>query len=130
MFSLAKRIWSIKFFRFLVIGFINTLFGYGLFALFIYLGLNYALAALFATILGVLFNFKATGIIVFCSHNNWLIFKFFGVYGVVYLLNVLGLYLFRSAGVGAYLAGAILVLPLAVVSFALNKKFVFKSVTP
>ena len=78
------------------------------------------------TILGILFNFKTTGVIVFNSRDNSLIFKFFGVYGVVYVLNVLGLYLFSLAGVGAYISGALLILPMACVAFVLNKKFVFK----
>ncbi|MEK7131246.1 MAG: GtrA family protein [Patescibacteria group bacterium] len=122
--KLAKN----QFIRFLFIGGINTLFGYGVFSLLLFLGLHYSLAALLSTILGILFNFKTTGVIVFNSRNNSLIFKFFGVYGVVYVLNVLGLYLFSLAGVNAYISGAILILPMACVSFVLNKKFVFKSV--
>jgi len=120
--KLAKN----QFIRFLFIGGINTLFGYGIFSLFLFIGLHYSLAALLGTILGILFNFKTTGVIVFNSRDNSLIFKFFGVYGVVYVLNVLGLYLFSLAGVGAYISGALLILPMACVAFVLNKKFVFK----
>lgn len=121
--KLAKN----QFSRFLFIGGINTLFGYGIFSLLLFLGLHYSLAALLSTILGILFNFKTTGVIVFNSRDNSLIVKFFGVYGVVYVLNVLGLYLFSLVGVSAYISGAILILPMACVAFVLNKKFVFKS---
>lgn len=125
--SLFKKIFKIQFIRFLFVGGLNTLFGYGVFVLLLFVGLHYSIAAFFGTILGILFNFKTTGIIVFSSHNNRLILKFFGVYGIVYVLNVLGLYLFSLINVNAYIAGAILILPMAFVAFLLNKKFVFKS---
>ncbi|MFA5062286.1 MAG: GtrA family protein [Patescibacteria group bacterium] len=121
-----QELFKNQFIRFLIVGGINTLFGYGVFALLLFVGLHYALAAFLGTILGILFNFKTTGVIVFNSHNNWLIFKFFGVYGVTYILNVLGLYLFSLAQISAYIGGAILILPMAFVAFFLNKRFVFK----
>ncbi|MFH1968366.1 MAG: GtrA family protein [bacterium] len=116
-----------QFICFLFIGGINTLFGYGFFSLFLFLGLHYSIAALFGTILGILFNFKTTGIFVFRSHNNLLIYKFFAVYVAIYFFNVVGLYLFDMVYIRAYVAGAILILPMACLSFVLNKKFVFKS---
>ena len=129
MLIMLNKLAANQFIRFLFIGGVNTLFGYGVFSLLLFLGLHYSLAALLSTILGILFNFKTTGVIVFNSRNNSLIFKFFGVYGVVYVLNVLGLYLFSLVGISAYISGAILILPMACVSFVLNKKFVFKSVS-
>jgi len=111
--------------RFLFIGGINTLFGYGVFALFIYMGMHYALAALLGTVCGVLFNFKTTGIFVFRSHENRLIFRFVAVYLVVYALNVLGLKLGAMMDINAYIAGAVLILPTAIVAYLLQKKYVF-----
>ena len=61
---------SRRFLHFLLIGALNTAVGYGLFVLFLWLGLHYALAAAFATVLGVLFNFKSTGGLVFKSKDN------------------------------------------------------------
>lgn len=52
---------------FLLVGVMNAAFGYGCFAAFLYLGLHYSLALLLATILGVLFNFKSIGALVFGS---------------------------------------------------------------
>jgi len=112
--------------RFFIVSGINTVFGYGLFALLVYLGLNYILASLFATITGILFNFKTIGLIVFRTHNNALIFRFFGVYGITYLFNVTGLTLFKWAGIVPYTGGAILVVPIGCLGFLLNKTFVFK----
>ena len=59
-----------KFIKFLFVGGVNTVFGYSIFALFLFLGMHYAVATLFATILGILFNFKTTGVIVFNNKDN------------------------------------------------------------
>jgi putative flippase GtrA len=107
------------------VGVLNTLFGYGVFALFIYLGMHYSLAALLGTVLGILFNFQTIGRLVFNSYSRGLIFRFTAVYGATYLLNVVGLYFFNRAGINNYIAGAILIFPVAVIAFNLNKLFVF-----
>lgn len=115
-----------KFIRFLIVGGLNTLFGYFMFALFIFLNFHYSIASLSATILGILFNFKTTGRLVFGNRDNVLIFKFFGVYTIIYFMNIAILKVFSIYKVDMYLAGALLLLPTAVLSFMLNKKFVFK----
>ena len=114
------------FIRFILVGILNTMVGYGLFALFIYLGLHYSLAVLFSTILGVLFNFKSIGRLVFNTSDNERIYHFIGVYMLLYLLNVSGLWGLSFIGMeNMYIAGAILLVPLAIISFILNKNFVF-----
>jgi len=110
-----------------VVGGVNTAFGYTVFAVFILLGLHYVLAALLGTICGILFNFKTTGIIVFRNKDNRLIFRFFGVYLFTYLLNIGLLRLFDFYGVGSLVAGAIIILPMAFLSFLLSRRFVFKT---
>ena len=117
-----------RFIRYLFVGVINTVFGYSLFALLIYLHLHYALASLLATILGVLFNFKTIGRIVFKSCNNALIKKFFGVYAFTYLLNIGGLRVFSLYHVNMYVAGLMLLVLITPVSFILNRNFVFKNI--
>ena len=64
------------FVKFVLVGILNTAFGYLVFALLLFLGLHYTLAVILSTIAGVLFNFKTTGTLVFKNHNNKLIFKF------------------------------------------------------
>ncbi len=115
-----------KFIRFLFVGALNTLFGYSIYALFIFIGLHYSLAVFFSTILGILFNFKTIGILVFKNNDNSLIFRFFGVYAINYILNVSALTLLKFSGSdNMYINGLIVVFPLALLSFILNKKFVF-----
>lgn len=114
-----------KFIKFLFVGGLNTAFGYGIFALFIFLKFHFAVASFLSTVFGILFNFKTTGLIVFKNNDNHLIFRFFGAYAIVYGLNVCGLKLFKMVNFDMYLAGFILIFPMAVVSFFLMKKFVF-----
>lgn len=114
-----------RFILFLVVGGVNTLFGYSLYALLLYLHLHYALASLLATIGGVLFNFKTTGIIVFKNNNNRLLVRFMAVYSVTYLINLGCLKVFSSFNANMYIAGAVFILPMALLTFVLQKKCVF-----
>jgi|SRR5665647_1294866 len=114
-----------KLLRFFFVSGLNTFFGYGLFAILVFIGLVYPIALLIATIAGILFNFKTIGIIVFKNHDNLLIFRFFGVYGITYLFNLGGLALFKYFEINIYLAGAILLIPVGLFAFLLNKVFVF-----
>ena len=109
-------------------GGVNTAFGFAAFAVFILLGLPKELAALLGTICGVLFNFKTTGTIVFKNKDNRLIFRFFGVYLVAYLLNIGLLDIFEIYSVGPLVAGAIIILPVSLLSFFLNRRFVFNTI--
>lgn len=110
---------------FFVVGGINTLFGYCLYALLLYFHLHYALASLLGTVGGVLFNFKTTGTIVFKNHDNRLLYKFIAVYCATYLINVGCLRIFALHGANMYVAGLILVIPIALLSYTLLKRFVF-----
>lgn len=114
-----------QFIRFLFVGIINSIFGYGVFAVFLYVGLHYTLALLLATILGVLFNFKSIGALVFKSHNNQFIFRFILCYTFVYFINIFGIKIFSHMGLSPYISGAIMILPMAALAFVLNKRFVF-----
>jgi putative flippase GtrA len=116
-----------EFLRFLAVGVLNSLFGYGIFATLLLAGMHYSLALLLATVAGVLFNFKTTGILVFGSRDNRLLFRFVATYAVVYAVNVSLLKALLLAGLDPYLAGALLVLPVATLAFVLNRKLVFNN---
>ncbi len=115
-----------RFILFLIVGVINTCFGYGLFALLIYLKLHYSLASLISTFMGILFNFKTTGVIVFKNNNNLLIFRYFLAYGITYLIGLLFLFVTNHFKISNYIAGAAWLLPGAIISYFLMKSFVFK----
>jgi putative flippase GtrA len=105
---------------------LNTTFGYAAYAAFIWLGLNYFFALAFATILGILFNFKTIGSLVFKSKSMSKIYKFSFIYLFLFLINILLIKALLLYGLNSYLAGGLTVLPLAMASFLLNKYFVFK----
>ncbi len=146
-----KLFWKIenKLLRFLFVGALNTAFGYFLFLFFIWIGLHYTLSLLFSQIIGVLFNYKTTGYLVFEYKSNKLILQFFLVYGFVYLFNVLELYLLGKSGLYEYILSreslqfihslpinqdklsdaigqAIVIIPNSLLVFFLNKRFVFQ----
>jgi putative flippase GtrA len=114
-----------RFVRFLLVGGLNTVFGYGVFALFILMRAPYPVAALLATVLGILFNFKSYGTLVFGSRDNRLIFRFFFVYGIGYAVGVGLLALGKAFGVHVLVTAAVCALPMAGVMYWLNRQFVF-----
>lgn len=116
-----------KFFRFLIVGLVNTAFGYGLFAALTWLGLSYPLAIGLSTIAGIAFNFQSTGRLVFDGAPWQRIWRFVSVYALLYCLNVGSLSWLLTKELDIYLANALLIVPLAVLSYLLQRKFVFKS---
>ena len=114
-----------QFVRFIGVGIINTVFGYSLFVLFIFSGLHYVWASFFGTVLGVIFNFFTTGRLVFNNLDHSRLPWFFGVYGITFVFGIAGLSFLDGWGIDMYRAGLVMIPPSAIVSFALNRKFVF-----
>lgn len=114
------------FVRFVLIGILNTAFGVGVYCLFVYWGIPYRSAVLLSTILGVLFNFKTIGAFVFKNTKKQLLFKFVAAYVIVYLVNI-GLInrLLELTELNEYIAGIIATPIVAIVSYSLQKRFVF-----
>ena len=127
--SLCRRI-PRQFVHFLLVGVLNTLFGLGVYWLLVFAGLHYSLAVLLSTVLGILFNFKTYGILVFRNTSNRLFLNFFLVYTVVYFFGVGMIKLLLLAGLDKYSAGAAVTIPNALISYLLNKKFVFRQPGP
>lgn len=112
---------------YLFVGVLNTLFGYTVFAFFVFAGLHYALATLIATVIGVIFNFITMGRLVFRNNDNRLVGRFILAYGVLYLLNVGMLSLIANLQlINIYYSAAVLLIPMATLSFVFNKFFVFR----
>lgn len=116
-----------EFIRFIVVGILNTIVGYLLYAFFLYLGFDYKIAALLGTVFGVLFNFQTIGRLVFRQHDNRLIFKFISVYVIVYFTGIALIKLGKIYGLDDYSAGLIAIFPNAVIAFILNKFYVYKT---
>ena len=111
-----------QFIRFLIIGGVNTVFAYCVYAVSIFIGLHYTLAVLAQTVLGTLFSFKTMGCLVFDNPSNKLVFKFIVVYTLGAFLNVSFLRMLTQMGLAnLYWAGLISSALVAVVNFCLNK---------
>lgn len=112
--------------KFLMVGILNTIVGYSLYAFFVYLGADYVLAIFFSTVLGVLFNFKTIGRFVFESADNSLLVKFFLAYGVIFIINVAIVSELKDIGLNNYTAGFIAIIVSSAISFVLTKYLIFK----
>lgn len=113
-------------FRYIVAGIVNTIFGYSMFALFVFLKFHYSLAVLMSTIFGIIFNFVNFGSFVFKSKPWNKLHKFVLVYFFLYLLNIFGLYVFVNLlSMNIYFSNAMLIIMIAGIGFLLSRKFVY-----
>lgn len=120
---ILKKIIPIKF---ILVGGVNTIFGYGIYWGLLQLGFYFTIAAFFSTLLGIIFNFFTIGRLVFQSKNNALFYKFVFVYGFLYLISIAGISFIHNFDISYEIAGAIMIIPSALISFLLNKNLVFK----
>lgn len=118
---------SPAFIRYLLVGGINTLFGYSVFALLIFFGWHYSIALFFATVAGVVFNFQTFGIFVFGKYEWRLIWRFSAVYGILYGVNVLLVFLLLFFLLNVYVANAIAIIFIAGLGYFLNRRFVYEN---
>ena len=122
------RIWQQhRWLRFLVVGGINTGFGYGVYALLVYLGVNFAVSNLCSLVLGILFSFRTQGTLVFKNSKSGLFLRYVAMWTVLYLSNTLMIGSLIKLGANAYSAGALAIIPTAALSFFLQKHFVFSA---
>lgn len=132
--ALVKKVFQLSFIKFLFVAGINTLFGFLIYALTVFIlkqlfsCSNVYLAVVIATIIAVLFNFKTYGTLVFKTKDNSRIIRFFGVYLCTMSLQMLSLKLLSLAGItNPYIAGGVILLPMSLLSFLLMRRFVFNN---
>jgi putative flippase GtrA len=125
--SVGKKALNIKFVRFLLVGVINTIVGYGIFALLILLHINLALALFLSTGLGLVFNYFSTRHVVFSSQNSGTLWRFALVYAFIYVANVIALMEARKFGISPIVAQAAMLPFCVLMAYTLNKRFVFRS---
>ncbi|WP_420587378.1 GtrA family protein [Ruegeria sp.] len=105
------------FLRFLVVGVVNTGFGYLLFALLLAAGLSAQPALALAFAGGVLWNYVTHARLVFgtggVARLPVYVLAYLGLYGI----NALGLQALLSAGLPPIVAQGVLVLPIAVLAY-------------
>ncbi len=129
--ALVKRLFSDKRIRFLFVGGINTVVGYGTYALFIALGLNPYLATTFSTIIGVINSYFWNKYFTFRQPRKSLaeVLRFATVYAVGYGANLGLVYIFVDRmGMNSYLSGVLCLFVTTILSYVGHNFFSFKKV--
>jgi len=130
MIQLIKKLFSYKFVRFLFAGGINTLFGYACFVFFMWLTKNKEIATTLNLIVAVFFNYITSSKIVFkeSKMSPVLILKFYGIYGVTYVLNLIHLHVTVDIWEwNVYLSQLVTLCYMPLISFTLQRLFVFRA---
>ncbi|MDG6079370.1 GtrA family protein [Erythrobacter litoralis] len=110
--------------RYYQAGIVNTLFGYGFFAVLVWTGLNIYVAQVIAHVGGTVFNYVTYSRYTFRSRNTP-VGRFVVSYALNYLLSVVFLFGFEQVFRSPYLSGLGAVLVVSALNFLVLKRFVF-----
>jgi putative flippase GtrA len=113
-----------RLFRYYQVGIVNTAFGYGLYALFVALGLNMYVAQIIAHVLGVTFNYLTYSRHVFHDASGSKL-RFFASYVLNYLAGLAALATASRMIASPYLAGLAAVLVVSVANYFVLRHAVF-----
>ena len=108
---------SWRFVKFLIVGLVNTVFGYAVYAALLWSGLHPQTALALAFAIGVAWNFLTHARIVFRTDGLTRLPVYLVVYGTVYLINRWLLAAALGAGFDPYVAQGVLTLFMAVLTF-------------
>lgn len=112
--------------RFVLVGGVNTAFGYIAFATCLAIGLEPAWTLTVSTLLGVAFNFLTTGSFAFGSRDPRRLPAFCLAYAALYAVNLSLLRMLAAIGIAPAAAQALLVVPLAAMSYVIQHDLVFR----
>lgn len=108
---------SWRFVKFLIVGVVNTIFGYAVYAALVWMGFGPQTALAMAFAIGVIWNFLTHARIVFQTEGLTRLPIYVAVYLVVYVINRWLLGMALNAGYDPYLAQGVLTLFMAVLTF-------------
>lgn len=124
-----RRFANPKIIKFLSAGLINTVFGYSVYALLLFINTPYLIALFVATVAGIVFNYFSFGRMVFNGVGGWFVFgKFVVGYALIYGANAVLLgALTRDFHINPYL-GQVICIPVSVLlSWLLMNYWVYKN---
>lgn len=113
--------------RFVLVGVVNTAFGYGLFALVFLATASHRVAIVLANALGILFNFFTTGRVVFGNRSPRALIPFVLGYAGTMAVNLALMELLLRAGIHPLLAQAVSLPLIVVTAYAINARIVFRN---
>jgi putative flippase GtrA len=117
----------VRFIRFLLVGGLNTVFGFAAYSSLIMLGAPTWAALVLGHTAGILFNFFTVGRLVFRSFDLARLGRFTGCYLAVLAVNLQLIHWMMIVVPNPIAAQALLVLPIAALSYLLMSRFVFRS---
>jgi putative flippase GtrA len=116
---------SYRFVRFLIAGGLNTLFGFVVFSLLALSGLSTWIVLIVSNLAGIAFNFITTGGLVFRDMSLARVPRFLVCYGAIYFIYLELIQWLSPAFGGRIWAMAIIVLPMALLTYFMLSWFVF-----
>lgn len=115
--------------RFLLVGVLNSIFGFSVFGVTVWLGQGTVTALLAGNAAGLVFNFFSTGGLVFRTLALHRLPKFVACYASMLLINYGLLAVLAPVVSSKITAQAILTLPMAALAYAIMTLWVYKSTT-
>ena len=117
-----------NFFKFLTVGFINTIFGYSIYAILLFFDTPYSFALFISTFFGIIFNYFSFGRIVYCEKNNFAVFyRFVIAYSITFSINIIVLSTLTHYFIFSPYIGQIICIPINfILSWSLINYWVFK----
>ncbi|WP_158808261.1 GtrA family protein [Beijerinckia sp. L45] len=112
--------------RFGLTGVLNTVFGYGFFVLLLACGTPAFPALVVASVAGVAFNFQTSRRLVFQSSESGRSLRFVLIYLILFVINYAAFTALRWTGLADWSAQGALVLPMALLSFLMQRVIVFR----
>jgi len=120
-----RRILIGQLLRFGMVGSINTALSYVVFAALIVLNIGPLVALIGTTVLSLAFNYQTSRRLVFRDQTQGRVLRFLAVYAVVVGVNWIALRALASFGIPELFGQAMIILPIALMSFAGQRIFVF-----
>lgn len=130
--KIINKIFSYQGLRFLFVGGLNTIVGYGIYALLVYMGVNYLIANTLSTIIGIIHSYFWNRYFTFKSKQKALkeITKFVTVYAASYLIGMCTLYIFKSKlNISPYIAGLLNLVITTLISYFGHKYISFNELS-
>lgn len=126
--DILRKIFSFRVCRFLLVGFFNSIFGFSVFSLIVFLGGETWLALLGGNVAGVFFNFFTIGGFVFLDLRFHRIPLFVLVYVGLFFTNLKSIeYIIVYTKFDRITAQALLTAPMAILSYFVMKEIVFRN---
>lgn len=116
---------SNRFVRFLFVGGLNTLFGFAVYSLFALSDLSTWVVLIASNLAGIAFNYVTTGGLVFRDMSLGRVPRFLICYGVIFAIYLTLIEWLSPITGGRIWAMAIIVLPMAVLTYFTQTWFVF-----